>query len=209
MRVALLGDSILDNGAYVGGGRDVTAYVRDLLPSDASVDLLARDGSRIEQVELQVARIPPDTTHVIVSAGGNDAIDVLGLLDTPVTNVAEALRAASDLYGTFRYRYRGLLARLRSPDYAVSVCTIYEPRFTEGDILASALSGLALFNDAIVREATMALTPVLDLRRVCTDSGDFANPIEPSDAGGHKIAAAIARYVTSAVPSTNAISLYW
>jgi hypothetical protein len=33
--------------------------------------------------------------------------------------------------------------------------------------------------------------PVVDLRRVCTDSMDYFNPIEPGAAAGKKIASAI------------------
>lgn len=38
---------------------------------------------------------------------------------------------------------------------------------------------------------------VLDLRSICTGPADCANPIEPSSAGGAKIAAAIAAAVTA------------
>ena len=34
---------------------------------------------------------------------------------------------------------------------------------------------------------------MLDLRLICDEDADFANPIEPSAQGGEKIAAAIAR----------------
>ena len=56
-----------------------------------------------------------------------------------------------------------------------------------------------MFNDVILREAAGHQLPVLDLRLVCTDAADYAavSPIEPSAAGGAKIAAAIARLVTS------------
>jgi hypothetical protein len=37
--------------------------------------------------------------------------------------------------------------------------------------------------------------PVLELRRVCTSVIDYANPIEPSDIGGAKIAKRILEYV--------------
>jgi hypothetical protein len=33
--------------------------------------------------------------------------------------------------------------------------------------------------------------PLIDLRLICNDDADFANPIEPSVQGGAKIAAAI------------------
>lgn len=38
--------------------------------------------------------------------------------------------------------------------------------------------------------------PLIDLRLVCDDPADYANPIEPSEAGGRKIAAAIVRLVS-------------
>lgn len=37
--------------------------------------------------------------------------------------------------------------------------------------------------------------PLIDLRLVCDEAGDYANPIEPSVQGGAKIAAAIASLV--------------
>jgi len=66
-----------------------------------------------------------------------------------------------------------------------------------------------LFNDAIVREASLKLLPVLDLRRVCDDALDFANPIEPSAAGGRKIAVAIARFLQGSIDADASIKLYW
>jgi hypothetical protein len=37
--------------------------------------------------------------------------------------------------------------------------------------------------------------PVIDLRHACTERACFANPIEPGDLGGQRIAEAIARRV--------------
>ena len=77
----------------------------------------------------------------------------------------------------------------------IVVCTIYDPRF--GDRLRQrlALAGLALFNDVIIREAFARRLPLLDLRLVCSEDAEFANPIEPSVQGGRKIAAAVADMV--------------
>jgi hypothetical protein len=50
-----------------------------------------------------------------------------------------------------------------------------------------------LFNDVIVRVAVEHHASVIDLRLVCNESADYANPIEPSGPGGLKIARAIAR----------------
>ncbi len=43
------------------------------------------------------------------------------------------------------------------------------------------------------REAFARGLPLIDLRLVCDEDADFANPIEPSARGGGKIAAEIAR----------------
>jgi hypothetical protein len=58
-----------------------------------------------------------------------------------------------------------------------------------------AVAALTVFNDCIVRAAFAHGLPLLDLRLICTEAGDYANPIEPSAQGGEKIARAIAEFV--------------
>ena len=55
---------------------------------------------------------------------------------------------------------------------------------------------LAVFNDVVVRTAAAHGLDVIDLRAVCDQPQDYANPIEPSAIGGAKIARAIAGIVT-------------
>lgn len=43
----------------------------------------------------------------------------------------------------------------------------------------------------IVQEAAAVGIPLLDLRTICTEPGDYAIPIEPASQGGNKIAAGI------------------
>ena len=59
------------------------------------------------------------------------------------------------------------------------------------------MAGLALYNDVSTRGAFAHGLPLVDLRLICSEPGDYANPIEPSAQGGEKIAAAIARLVES------------
>ncbi|HEX2180661.1 MAG TPA: hypothetical protein VHH10_00140, partial [Rubrobacteraceae bacterium] len=54
------------------------------------------------------------------------------------------------------------------------------------------VTALAVFNDCIIRAAFAHGLPLLDLRSVCTEEADYADPIEPSARGGEKIARAIA-----------------
>ncbi len=78
----------------------------------------------------------------------------------------------------------------------MAVCTVYDPRFPDPARQRLAIAGLAVFNDVIVREAFTRGLPVIDLRFVCDEDRDFANPIEPSVQGGEKIAAEVARLVS-------------
>jgi len=71
------------------------------------------------------------------------------------------------------------------------VCTIYNGNLPR-DQAPAARMGLMMFNDAILRVAFEARLDVIDLRSVCSEPSDYANPIEPSDSGGAKIARAIA-----------------
>ena len=57
------------------------------------------------------------------------------------------------------------------------------------------MAELTLFNDVITREAFARRLPLVDLRLICNEPDDYANPIEPSAKGGAKIAAVIAQVV--------------
>jgi hypothetical protein len=59
-----------------------------------------------------------------------------------------------------------------------------------------AVLGLGLFNNTIIKEAAIAGLPLIDLRMVCNEKTDFANEIEPSIAGGKKIARVFSKVVT-------------
>jgi hypothetical protein len=48
-----------------------------------------------------------------------------------------------------------------------------------------------MFNDVILLTAFELSLPVIELRLVCNEPADYANPIEPSGRGGRKIALAI------------------
>src|SRR3712207_9595404 len=81
--VVLLGDSIFDNAAYVGGAPDVVRQVRQRLPHGSKATLRAVDGSTTPDVREQLRDLPADATHLIVSAGGNDALGHIDFLGAP------------------------------------------------------------------------------------------------------------------------------
>lgn len=98
-------------------------------------------------------------------------------------------------FADFQRKYRELLNEIVARNLPTGVCTIYYPRFEEPELQSVACTALSLFNDCIIREAVVRRVPLLDLRIICNEDRDYANPIEPSEHGGVKIAKAITQLV--------------
>jgi hypothetical protein len=195
--VVLLGDSIFDNGAYVGGGPDVVAQLRKRLPSGWRATLCAVDGAVAGDVPRQLVNIPEDASHLIVSVGGNDALGCSPVLNEPARSMAEAVSRLAEIQAAFSREYRNAVNALVSRGLTTALCTIYDANFPDPLRRKLAVTSLAIFNDVITREAFGRGFPLIDLRLICNEPGDYANPIEPSVRGGEKISAAIASLVLS------------
>lgn len=191
--VVLLGDSIFDNGAYVSGGPDVVRQLRSKLPTDWDSTLLAVDGAVSREVRGQLARLPADSTHLVVSAGGNDALGASFLLGRRVGTVAEALSLLESAQSSFASDYEEMAEAIGATGLPAAYCTVYDtpPSAPDQRIVRTAL---ALFNDVVSRAAFARGSGLIDLRLICSEEEDYANPIEPSVRGGAKIASAIAAW---------------
>ena len=193
--VVLLGDSVFDNAAYVAGAPDVVRQVRGLLSPGYKATLAAVDGGTTRDVPWQLLRVAEDATHLVLSVGGNDALGRGDFLGAPARSVAEALSGLADIADEFERGYRSMLAEVLARGLPTAICTIYYPRFPDPALQKVAVAALTVFNDAIVRAAFAHGLSLLDLRLICTERGDYANPIEPSAQGGEKIARAIVDFV--------------
>ncbi|MQW55165.1 SGNH/GDSL hydrolase family protein [Sinorhizobium meliloti] len=202
-KVVLLGDSVLDNGAYVSGGSDVLEQLVHRLPDGWSAMLLASDGSRMGDVRLQLQRLPADATHLIVSMGGNDALGVSEVLNAPVRSISEALLRMAAIRESFCSNYLSTLDATLAAELPTAICTIYDVRYPDADQRRIAVTALSILNDCITRAAAKRRGAVIDLRVICNEDSDFANAIEPSEKGGSKIAAAIVSFLTQ-VPAGRA-----
>jgi lysophospholipase L1-like esterase len=185
--VVLLGDSILDNGPYVARGEAVIDHLRRLAPDGWRSTLLAVDGSVTNDVVGQLARVPKDATHLMISVGGNDALGHSGILEQRAEWVAEVIGELADIADAFEDRYRRMLARALRLGLPTALCTIYYPRFEDPTFQRLAVTASSVFNDVILRAAFANGLPVMDLRLICDEDSDYANPIEPSSSGGRKI----------------------
>jgi hypothetical protein len=192
--VALLGDSVLDNGAYTSGGPDVVTQLRTRLPDGWRASLLAVDGSMIADLPSQISKLPPDASHFVISIGGNDVLANMDALGLKVRSAAEALLRIGERVDRFERSYRQAIDRARALRRDTTVCTIYNGNLPAGEAEVARI-GLRTFNDVILRVAFENKLAVIDLRLVCSEPADYANPIEPSSRGGEKIARAILRSV--------------
>jgi hypothetical protein len=189
--IVLLGDSIFDNSSYTKGQPDVVTHLRRLLPSGSQATLLAVDGSTTADIGDQLAVLPADAKRAVVSVGGNDALLNADILDLPVSSTKQALHLFGERVSTFERAYRSAIRGVRDRIPDLTVCTVYNGNLP--DVQApSARVALMMFNDVILRVAFELRLAVIDLRFVCADRSDYANPIEPSGSGGAKIARAIA-----------------
>lgn len=194
--VVLLGDSIFDNERYVPDRLPVIEQLRRSLPPDWRASLLAVDGDVVGDVADQLKKLPSDATHLFVSSGGNDALGEISILSESISSIGEALELLNGVRVRFHEAYRKMLRGLCAAGKPAAVCTIYDA--IPGLGLAEQ-AALAVFNDVILREAFQAGLPVIDLRLLCDKPGDYSplSSIEPSFAGGSKIARAIAEVATS------------
>lgn len=195
--LALLGDSIFDNGDYVPGQPSLTVQVKEALGNDWQVTCLAVDGDKTLDVIKQLEAMPEAVTHIALSCGGNDALEDMPALLRRVDSITDALAHLTILRNVFQHAYLYSLQRVSNLNLPLVCCTIYDqiPSLTPEHRTA-----LALYNEIILRQTARLNIPVIDLRLLCDEPGDFseASDIEPSVQGGEKISLAIQKWAHSA-----------
>jgi GDSL-like Lipase/Acylhydrolase family len=192
--VVLLGDSIFDNAVYTRGEPAVIDHLRSLLPSGWKATLRAVDGATTGSVDPQLRSLPPDASHLVLAIGGNDALGNIDLLARPVGSTTEALLLFRRRLEEFHESYTRAVDRVIRLGTPTTVCTIYNGNL-DAETAAAAEVALMMFNDVIIHVAIERRLTVIELRQVCDEPDDYANPIEPSGRGGRKIAVAIARAI--------------
>lgn len=209
-KFVLLGDSIFDNAPYVEQGYDVCSQLRAMVEPSHQVVLVARDGAVLADMRKQIDRVcamaqAPD--HLFVSCGGNDVLALSGAMHTSVRTLMEGAGLLTKWQNAFSLSYCAMLEQLATCGMPFTVSTIYDA--VPG--LAPALrTALAIFNDVIIVEAARRGVPVLDLRFICDLPLHFAavSPIEPSEDGAARIAAALGAIAFGSFDTCACIKLY-
>src|SRR6476660_4177567 len=109
-RIVLLGDSVIDNGAYVRPGKpDVARQVQDRLPG-ATVVKRALDGAKVDDVLRTQLNDLTSEAFIVLSVGGNNALEHIGLLEeSSKVKFLVALNKLWDIRKGFEAQYRRLM----------------------------------------------------------------------------------------------------
>ena len=192
--LALVGDGILANGAHTKGAPDTATALRKLLPA-WTVSLVAAEGAGFGDVESQLPKLPAKIDVAVLSAGGNDAMRHVDLLQRPAASSGETLDELIAMSDGFAGIYERAVKSVRDRVPRLVLCTIYEPPLVGKNTANRARVLLTMLNRGVFQAAYRWGLDVLDLRAICTDPGDFTQQISPSAAGAAKIAHAIAAAV--------------
>ena len=166
--IILAGDSIFDNSSYVKSGEpDVTTQLQENLNKGDTVSLLAVDVHVISDVNVQLRNLPNDTTHLVISVGGNNAMRKLNELSRATRNIGDGFLTFHDFRESFESGYIEMLTNALSFNIPTTLCTIYHPCFNHSDmervsdymshdvnnetLQKMAMTALPIFNDIIFR----------------------------------------------------------
>jgi hypothetical protein len=122
------------------------------------------------------------------------------LLKTPVASTTEALSLFGKRIDQFEGAYTAAIEHVLTVNRRTAICTIYNGNLDPPEAGLARIA-LMMFNDVILRCGFERQLSIVDLRLVCNEKTDYANPIEPSGSGGLKIAKAIAGWLGVVSPS--------
>lgn len=165
--------------------------VKRAVDGATSADVLASQIVEVERAE-----------HIILSAGGNDALEHIDLLEDGIEKRAkDVLVRLWSIREEFRSSFAALLDRLALARRPVLLLTVYNPCFQghgfDAAYQQAAESAVSIIDDVIQQEARRRSFEILELRTLFDDQADYANPIEPSAIGGAKLAKCMSDWVES------------
>jgi hypothetical protein len=180
----LLGDSILQNSAYVSDGKSVYELIKER--KNGTTFCFARDNSTIVDIYEQVGKIPNNlnnnTTTLFLSIGGNDILNhyIDKENDTTETSILKPMFSS----------YKKLIEYIRSrfKNANIVLLDIYYPENMKYKQYHSIIKE---WNAMLYEYANKNNYSVLKISNILTRPDDFSFGIEPSSAGGAKLVEAI------------------
>ena len=205
--ITFIGDSVIDCKAYTKAGKGTVEYFAEIYANStymARINDQSRDGDTIYDCIDKANQINEATELVVVSAGGNDLLSLMPMIqDIDDTNLLHGL-LISEL-DKLTIAYETMLQQWKQKNRDFLLLSVYEgnlaynpQRFYGFDYTAKAI--VSMWNDRLSRIArehdkrNSGMYDVLDLREFMS-SQCYYNEIEPNDRGARRIAKHISRYI--------------
>jgi len=190
MKIALIGDSILDNDEYTGVDACVFTKVKQKLP-EAVVVNFAEDGATTLDINEQLEKIKAKYAkwdYVFLSIGGNDLLESQELLLLANTEQKQKMIESICI------RVSEIYTMLQTDFNKVILLTPYLPVFDgiDKESVLQAHQVIKTFNEKLKGIPNVRYE---ELHPILNSKEDFINHIEPSEIGSEKIAALIEQVV--------------
>ena len=174
--IVLIGDSMLNNSAYVFANQSIPDILSKELTGN-TVYNFAKDGSTITDCYTQLDKISTDlnnsNTYIFLSWGGNNILNSRQKMDVTLT---------TNLFD----QYSELITSIRTlvPNAQLYVLNLYYPANTH---YTSYHSTIEQWNNLLEDNATSLDYKMINLSSLLVLEDDFVYNIEPSAKGGQKI----------------------
>ena len=147
-KLLLLGDSVFDNKVYINPNeKSVEEHLKSKLDESIwDIAVEAVDGATTKTIEHQfnsMQTLPDSNSNIIVSIGGNDALNYVDNLDS--LNLETLHTIKSQFYDD----YTEAVHQIASEAHQFYLCTIYNPKFSDPVLQKKAEAGLSIFNVVI------------------------------------------------------------
>jgi len=180
----LLGDSILQNSAYVSDGKSVDELIKER--KNGTTFCFARDNSTIVDIYEQVGRIPNNlnnnTTTLFLSIGGNDILNHYVDKENDITETS----ILKPMFSSYKKLIEYIRSRFNNAN--IVLLDIYYPENMKYKQYHSIIKE---WNAMLYEYANKNNYSVLKISNILTRPDDFSFGIEPSSAGGAKLVEAI------------------
>jgi len=186
LNIVLIGDSILNNSAYVPADQSVPDILSKKM-NENTIYNFAKDGSTINDCYTQLEKISlqldNSKTSIFLSCGGNNILNSRKKIDD---------NAISNLFA----KYSDLIASIKTrvPNASLHLLNLYYP--TDGHYV-SYRKAIEKWNRLLQDDASEQKYNLIDLSSLLVLEEDFVYGIEPSSKGGQKIVDAISNSVVN------------
>ena len=187
--VVLIGDSMLNNSAFVEQGQSVADILSNQLAGKATVYNFAKDGATIADCYAQLDKISSNLNNsnatIFVSCGGNNILNSRSPTDS---------NYITDLFGQYSELLKSVKVVASSANAGIYVLNLYTP--TSGHY-TSYHSAINQWNQLLDDNASSLGYTVVKTSSLLTVDEDFTYGIEPSYKGGKKLVSKLVNSVSS------------